>query len=400
MALLRAEIRIKDARMAALAPHRRPHYPPPERLEILELRAARGWSVRQTADAFLVTPATVASWMGRLDEEGPAALVRLRTPVNKFPDFVRYAVQRLQALCPTLGKKKIAEVLARAGLHLAATTIGRMGKQPPRPRAPQFLPLPLGEDRGEGRALGDDQAEGRCVTGKRPNHVWHIDLTTIPTSAGFWCSWLPFAFPQCWPFCWWIAVVLDHCSRRSMGFAVFHGAPTSVEIRALLGRTISFAGEAPKYLISDKGAQFWPSKAYKSWCKRHGIKPRFGAIGQHGSIAVIERCIRTMKESLRRLVIPLRHEAMRGELKLLIAWYNEHRPHSSLRDRTPNEVYFGRFPANRKPRLEPRPEWPRGSPCAAPRTLVAGQPGGRFTIEVARLAGQMHLPIVKLRRAG
>src|ERR1017187_1293083 len=32
VALLREEIRIKDARMAALAPHRRPHYPPTERM--------------------------------------------------------------------------------------------------------------------------------------------------------------------------------------------------------------------------------------------------------------------------------------------------------------------------------------------------------------------------------
>ena len=51
---------------------------------------------------------------GTFDESGPQALVQLRTPVNKFPDFVRYAVQRLQAICPTLGKNKLAQVLARA----------------------------------------------------------------------------------------------------------------------------------------------------------------------------------------------------------------------------------------------------------------------------------------------
>ncbi|MEE9246160.1 MAG: helix-turn-helix domain-containing protein, partial [Gemmatimonadota bacterium] len=44
---------------------------PTERLAILELRAARGWSLEQTAERMLVTPNTVASWMGRLDEEGP-----------------------------------------------------------------------------------------------------------------------------------------------------------------------------------------------------------------------------------------------------------------------------------------------------------------------------------------
>ena len=64
------EIRIKDARMARIAPHRRPHYPPTERMAILELRAACGWSLEQTARAFQVTAATIASWMKRIDEEG------------------------------------------------------------------------------------------------------------------------------------------------------------------------------------------------------------------------------------------------------------------------------------------------------------------------------------------
>ena len=133
VALLREEIRIKDARMACLPPHRRPFYPAPERMAILEMRAARGWSLEQTAESFLVCCKTIASWMKRLDEQGSDALVQLRTPVNKFPDFVRYAVQRLQTLCPSLGKKKLAQVLARAGLHLGTATVGRMRKEIPVP---------------------------------------------------------------------------------------------------------------------------------------------------------------------------------------------------------------------------------------------------------------------------
>ena len=43
-ALLREEIRIEDSRMTQIAPQRRPHYGPYERMAILELRAARGWS--------------------------------------------------------------------------------------------------------------------------------------------------------------------------------------------------------------------------------------------------------------------------------------------------------------------------------------------------------------------
>ena len=100
--LLREEIRLKDARMEQIVPHRRPYYPPTARLAILELRAARGWSLAQTARIFLVSPLTVASWTGRLDEKGPDALVRLPVPVNRFPDFVGYLARRLRLIFDSL----------------------------------------------------------------------------------------------------------------------------------------------------------------------------------------------------------------------------------------------------------------------------------------------------------
>ena len=53
--LLGEEIRIKDARMQRIDPHKRAHYPPTERMAILELRAARGWSQQKTADVFHLT---------------------------------------------------------------------------------------------------------------------------------------------------------------------------------------------------------------------------------------------------------------------------------------------------------------------------------------------------------
>ena len=71
----------------------------------------------------MLTGATIASWIGRVDEEGPEALVQLREPVNKFPEYVRYAVRLLKALCPSMGKGKITQMLCRAGLHLGTTTV-------------------------------------------------------------------------------------------------------------------------------------------------------------------------------------------------------------------------------------------------------------------------------------
>ena len=88
--------------------------------------APQGLDAPPDRSDLLVSPLTLASWMGRLDEEGPDALVRLPEPVNKFPHFVKYLVKRLKILCPTLGKVKTAQILARAGLHLGPTTVRRM----------------------------------------------------------------------------------------------------------------------------------------------------------------------------------------------------------------------------------------------------------------------------------
>jgi transposase InsO family protein len=371
--------------MVQIAPHRRPFYSPIERLAILELKVACGWSLSQTAERFLVTAETISSWMKRIDEEGPDALVQLREPVNKFPDFVRYVLQRLKVLCPTLGKKKIAETLARAGLHLGAATVGRMLKEKP-------LHEPSDEPVVE-------SGKKRVVTAKYPNHVWHIDLTAMPILAGLWTSWFPFSLPQCWPFCNWVAIVEDHFSRRIMGITAFTKQPNSLEVRSFLGRAIHKAGATPKHLICDKGVQFHCS-GFKDWCRRKNIKPRFGAIGRHGSIAVLERLILTVKGLLACLVlVPFRCEQFQKEMLAIVEWYNQHRPRTTLGGKTPNEIYHGLTPANRKPRFEPRAAWPRGSPCAAPRTLLKGQVGARIVLQVDFYKGKRHLPIVKLRRA-
>lgn len=91
---------------------------------------------------------------------------------------------------------------------------------------------------------------------------------------------------------------------------------------------------------------------------------------------------------------------MNEELRRYGEWYNEHRPHEFLHGRTPNEVYERRFPLARKPRYEPRPGWPRGSPCARLWALTRGSPGARLELDVAYHGGRRHLPIVRLRRVG
>ncbi len=380
-ALLREELRIKDARTAQIAPQRRPHYGALERMSILELRSVRGWSLKQTADTFQLTSATIASWMKRIDQEGSDALLQLREPVNKFPDFVRYIVQRLKTLSPSMGKVKIAETLCRAGLHLGTTTVGRILKE-------DQNPVPVDPEPASSTLV---------VTAKRPNHVWHVDLTAVPTSAGFWAPWLSFSLPQCWPFCWWVAVVIDHYSRRVMCLAIFRNNPTSESVQHFLESAIETSA-TPKYVICDKGQQFW-CDMFKDWCDRQGITPRFGAVGQHGSIALIERFILSLKnECTRVIVVPLCREAFHQELTCFMNWYNQNRPHSTLDGKTPHEVYHKLRPASDRPRFEPRSRWRRTAQCASPQAPVVGHCGARIRLDVRYYRGRKHLPVVALKR--
>jgi transposase InsO family protein len=247
-------------------------------MAILEMRAAVGWTLEKTAATFLVTAATIRDWMRRLDEQGPRGLVQLREPVNKFPEFVGYMVQRLKKLCPTMGKRKIAETMCRAGLHLGATTVARILKEPVPPVPPR-----------------ETTKEARVVCAKHPNHTWHVDLTTVPIASSFWTAWVPNALPQRWPFCWWIAVVVDQFSRRAMGATAFCCQPTSEQVRAFLGRAIHKANAPPKHLICDRGKQF-DCHGFRQWCGKREIQVRYGAVGKHGSIAIVERFIARLKK--------------------------------------------------------------------------------------------------------
>ena len=122
-------------------------------------------------------------------------------------------------------------------------------------------------------------------------------------------------------------------------------------------------------------------------------------MGKHGSIALVERFIQTMKiECTQRLQVPLNAKTFRQELAWFGIWYNRHRPHTTLGGRTPDEVYHRQRPANQRPRFEPRVRWPRSAPCALPQVLIKGQPGVRIDLAVSYQHGCPYLPVVTLRR--
>ena len=114
---------------------------------------------------------------------------------------------------------------------------------------------------------------------------------------------------------------------------------------------------------------------------------------------MVERFILTLKTLLCCLLcVPYRQESFGRELDAIVQWYNAHRPHTRLGGKTPDGVYYGTYPANRRPRLKPRARWPHGSPCAVPWAAVRVAPGAELTVEVRFPRGRRHLPILSVKR--
>jgi len=144
------------------------------------------------------------------------------------------------------------------------------------------------------------------------------------------------------------------------------------------------AGGVPKYTVSDQGSD---------------VRARFGAVGRHGSIAVEERFIRSLKEEgLAHEIVPVRHTAFCASLARIEDWYNEVRPHSSMGGATPDEVFHGRRHANRRRRFEPRARYPAKGACAAPWVPARAKIGARLELVATPFRGARHLAQIEIRR--
>ena len=207
----------------------------------------------------------------------------------------------------------------------------------------------------------------------------------------------PFTSLIGWPFGYCVAVLVDHFSRKALAVEVFKNWPSSDDITSWLDVIMASIEQRPKYIISDKGVQF--REAYRDWCAARGIKQRFGALGEHGSIAVVERFILSLKnECTRRIVVPLRIDEFRDELLAYCRWYNVIRPHQSRGGRTPSEV-SGDVIAAVVQRFEPRLRLLESNQRCRKADSMTVVPVDNLRVSVDRFEGRAHLPIVRLDRA-
>jgi putative transposase len=204
------------------------------------------------------------------------------------------------------------------------------------------------------------------VVARYPNHVWMCDLTQLEGLFGI----TRFR----------IASVFDVYSRMPLLTRTFDAEPTGDQIAALFRKAVRLHGK-PRHFISDKGSQF-TSEVFKGTLARLGVRHRFGAVGKHGSIALIERFWLNLKMALSRVpfIKPLLWEDLDQAIHYSLIHYALHRPHQALRGATPAEVYRHQRPAHRSAKHPPR-----GKP---------GQYVGRPPFRIAHLDPERRFPIL------
>ena len=168
----------------------------------------------------------------------------------------------------------------------------------------------------------------RQFTAERPNQIWVSDITHFKVN-GYWLY-----------FC----MILDLFSRKIVGWRVSRNASTNL-VTTTFRNTYRERGE-PQSLIfhSDRGKQY-TSGAFEKLLQKCGTKQSFSATGQPHDNAVAETFFATFKkeEAYRREYTS--EQSFRRSVEQYIAFYNETRPHRTLKYKTPptfEDEYFSK----------------------------------------------------------
>lgn len=153
----------------------------------------------------------------------------------------------------------------------------------------------------------------RRFVAEQPDQLWVADITYIPTQAGF----------------LFLAVVMDVCTRRVVGWAMATHLRTELIVDAL---EMALAQRRPQAVIhhSDQGAQY-TSLAFGVRCKEAGVRPSMGSVGDCYDNAMCESFFATVEcELLQRRRFSTQAEAKMALFEFIEGWYNPHRRHSAL----------------------------------------------------------------------
>jgi putative transposase len=162
----------------------------------------------------------------------------------------------------------------------------------------------------------------RDLTINRPNQVWSSDITYIPMDRGF----------------MYLVAIMDWHSRKVLSWRVSNTMEPAFCVNALEEALSRFG--TPEIFNTDQGAQF-TSNAFTKVLKDNDIAISMDGRGRCQDNIFIERLWWTLKHQFIYLHSFDTGKSLRRGLGKWIQYYNLVRGHSSLDDKTPDEVYYG-----------------------------------------------------------
>ena len=149
---------------------------------------------------------------------------------------------------------------------------------------------------------------------KHPNSLWQIDHTDEQEL--FDCYTLS---------------VLDDCSRYSLALVKLNRVTTNT-VTQILDELIKKHGK-PRQILTDNGSAYGLKSRHSKfdrWCRRRGIDHIRTRIHSPTTNGKVERLFKTMDDEL---------EFCNNDLETFRMRYNHFRPHSSLKNKKPAELY-------------------------------------------------------------
>jgi putative transposase len=156
---------------------------------------------------------------------------------------------------------------------------------------------------------------------EQPNRVWAGDITFIPTQTG----WL------------YLAVVMDLCSRRIVGWSLANHLRVELVLAALNQALTSRPGSNQTIFHSDRGSKYG-STAFRQVLASAGLRQSMSARANPYDNAWTESFIGTLKqEMLQGGCFETSQDAQTELFEYIEAYYNNQRKHSALGYLTPNQ---------------------------------------------------------------
>ena len=161
----------------------------------------------------------------------------------------------------------------------------------------------------------------RELTINRPNQVWATDITYIPMARGF----------------MYLVAIMDWHSRKVLSWRISNTLETAFCVQAL-EEALSRYGR-PEIFNTDQGAQF-TSNAFTKVLEDNHVAISMDGRGRCQDNIFVERLWWTLKYQYIYLHSFDSGNSLRRGLTDWIRYYNHERGHSSLDNRTPDEVYY------------------------------------------------------------